>query len=409
MKSMTTLLAATLLAGAVTAGRDLETPQMEIGCNFWDIGWGGEKNQPFKMPYDQFEPSQDPWNPQFLEELKIYSCLRFMDWMKTNSVEREWERGNKFHKSWESRTKPTDNVQRPMAYEWMIDLCNRTGCNMWITVPHVVDDDYVRNLAKLIKKELNPELQCFVEWSNETWNGSFTQAKYVNDRGQKIPESKLEGFKFGKSNVFYTGQVYHAVRTLEVHRIFADVFGPAERNRLVLVMGGSTGHAFYEHSHLYAVNNPELNPGGIRPDAYALAPYIGHDVKPDDPEAFEKLMGPVMEKKIEQVAKISALMKANGIEMVCYEGGQHIRHTLDGAVAFQKRPEMYDLYMKYLSELSRYMTHFSHYTHTGGSWGAKEYIGEPDEQAPKYRALREWSEKIRESAQAAAVPQPEDS
>ena len=62
-------------------------------------------------------------------------------------------------------------------------------------------------------------------------------------------------------------------------------------------------------------------------------------------------------------------------------------------IALQKRPEMYDVYTKYLTELSKHVTHFSHYTHTGGSWGAKEFIGENDDQAPKYRALRDWSEK----------------
>ena len=35
-------------------------------------------------------------------------------------------------------------MQNPVAYEWMIDLCNRTGKDMWITVPHVADDDYVK-------------------------------------------------------------------------------------------------------------------------------------------------------------------------------------------------------------------------------------------------------------------------
>ena len=126
-------------------------------------------------------------------------------------------------------------------------------------------------------------------------------------------------------------------------------------------------------------------------DAYAVAPYIGHGLTPDEPGVFEQLMGPAMEQRLATLGKIAPLMREHGMAMVCYEGGQHIKHTLDGAVALQKRPEMYDVYTKYLSELSRHVTHFSHYTHTGGSWGAKEFIGEDEKLAPKYRALRDWT------------------
>lgn len=99
-----------------------------------------------------------------------------MDWIKTNSVEKEWARGDDYHRDWASRTQRDDPIQRPVAYEWMIDLCNRTRCHLWITVPHVVDDDYVASLARLIRTRLSPDLQCYVEWSNETWNGMFSQA-----------------------------------------------------------------------------------------------------------------------------------------------------------------------------------------------------------------------------------------
>jgi hypothetical protein len=197
-------------------------------------------------------------------------------------------------------------------------------------------------------------------------------------------------------NQWYVGQVYHAVRTLQVHRVFVEVFD-GQRDRLVLVMGGSTGHAFYRDSHWFAIRNKAANPTGIVPDAYALAPYIGHGIQPDDPRAFEKLGGEVLEERVARVARIASFMQEHGIKTVAYEGGQHIKHTLPGAIPFQKRPEMYDLYLKYLAALSKHMTHFSHYTHSGGSWGAKEFIGEDEGRAPKYRALRDWSARHRAS------------
>jgi hypothetical protein len=209
--------------------------------------------------------------------------------------------------------------------------------------------------------------------------------------GQELPDAYLAACRYKKSNEWYTGQVYHAIRTLQVHRIFRDVFGESQRQRLVLVMGGAQIHNFYEDSHLYAINSKLINPDGLRPDAYAVAPYIGHKIDPEAPDAFGQLMGEAIPTRIARVATIAAEMNKNGIAMVCYEGGQHIKHTLDAAIPFQKRPEMYELYTSYLTGLSKHVTHFSHYTHTGGSWGAKEFIGEDDARAPKYRALRDWS------------------
>lgn len=311
------LTATALLAGTLAfSATEMETPQMEVGTNFWDIQWGGEKNQPFTTPYDQFVPSDHPWNPVFLQEIEIFSCLRFMDWNRTNSPEKEWAKGVHVHQGgWAGRVQRDDPVQRPMAYEWMIDLCNTVHRDLWITVPHVVDDDYVKHLAELIKAQLDPNLQCYVEWSNETWNGSFTQANYCNEKGQELPDEFFIGFHSSKKNTFYTGQLYHAVRTLQVHKIFLEVFEKSQRDRLVLVMGGSIAHAFYRDAHLFAIQNKRINPDKIIPDAYALAPYIGHGILPDDPDAFEKLAGPVLQERLSSVKKIGELMNANGIAL----------------------------------------------------------------------------------------------
>jgi hypothetical protein len=59
---------------------------------------------------------------------------------------------------------------------------------------------------------------------------------------------------------------------------------------------------------------------------------------------------------------------------------------------------MYELYQEYLSRMARYFSHFSHYCHVGqasdgGAWGCIEYTGQPLDEAPKYRALSEWSQK----------------
>src|SRR5690242_21339261 len=83
---------------------------MELGNNFWNIGW--------HKPNDCFNDwrdvrGEDPWNPQFLKEISIYRVLRFMDWDLTN---------NSTRRSWDQRNAKDNPKQNPVAYEWMIDL-----------------------------------------------------------------------------------------------------------------------------------------------------------------------------------------------------------------------------------------------------------------------------------------------
>jgi len=69
----------------------------------------------------------DPWNPQFLKDIAVFRSLRFMDWDNTNGSARE---------KWSERPQKTAARQNPVAYEWMIDLCNRNNPDMWVTIPH---------------------------------------------------------------------------------------------------------------------------------------------------------------------------------------------------------------------------------------------------------------------------------
>ena len=78
--------------------------------------------------------------------------------------------------SWSNRKLPTDaaveaieplNKKDGWPWEYAIQLCNQADMDMWINIPVSVDDDYIRNLAALIKATLKPNLNIYLEHSNE--------------------------------------------------------------------------------------------------------------------------------------------------------------------------------------------------------------------------------------------------
>ena len=54
----------------------------------------------------------------------------------------------------------------------MIELCNETQKDMWINIPALATPAFVQSLAQLIDADLDPNLNVYIEYSNETWNTS---------------------------------------------------------------------------------------------------------------------------------------------------------------------------------------------------------------------------------------------
>lgn len=65
----------------------------------------------------------------------------------------------------------------------MAALANALHADAWFTMPHLADDDYVRNFAQTAPRLLDPGLKAYVEYSNEVWNRGFAQAHYAQQRG----------------------------------------------------------------------------------------------------------------------------------------------------------------------------------------------------------------------------------
>jgi len=131
------------------------------------------------MPGFEKTYRDNPWHPAFLARWRQFNTIRFMDWMLTN--------GSKV-RTWADRPTPEyfTCTERGVPLELMIDLCNRLGVNPWFCMPHEADDDYVRQFARQVNRDLKPGLKVYVEYSNEIWNSIFQQTRYSGEQGLKL-------------------------------------------------------------------------------------------------------------------------------------------------------------------------------------------------------------------------------
>ncbi len=111
----------------------------------------------------------------YLNSLSPFSTLRFMDYVRTNDI----DAGYPNKQLWTNRQQPNAaRFTKGAPWETIIALANYTGKDIWINIPIDADSMYVVELAKLMNTSLRQEIAIYIEYSNEVWNGSFTQFKY---------------------------------------------------------------------------------------------------------------------------------------------------------------------------------------------------------------------------------------
>lgn len=187
---------------------------------------GGVKNVKLMRPGYTTETFTTP----FLNLIQPFACLRsiwFSQVINSPVV------------NWADRTRPTHATQNHQiggpqsaltgaAWEYAIELSNLTGKDMWINIPDQATDDYVVQLATLLKNTLRPSLHIYVEWSNEVWNGQYAETP----RNQAAALAEIAA---GNSPLNYDGQTNPGYlawrrvgkRTKEVSDLFRTVFGDA--------------------------------------------------------------------------------------------------------------------------------------------------------------------------------------
>lgn len=351
------------------------------------------------------------FNPEFTQKIKDFGTLRFMDWMTTNgSPQKDWaDRPTLDDSTWARKGAPV---------EAMVALANETGTSPWFTMPHQATDDYIAHFAAYVRDHLDPKLKAYVEYSNEVWNWQFPQAHYAVDQAKA---------KWGETLVGTAGWMqWYGMRSAQTADIWKSTFG-AEKERVVSIVTTQTAWEGLEDPIL---NTPAWVAEGHAPawksfDAYSVSGYFGGNLGSAENTATIKSwladadggFGKALQQlsvggllpgdnqfsvadTIESFQYHADIAQKHGLNMVAYEGGQHLvgvggaendPELANFLVELNRRPEMQGLYTKLLDGWKQSGgTLFNHFVDAStpgkwGSWGSLESIIQST--SPKYAAL----------------------
>jgi hypothetical protein len=441
-------------------GTNVNVMYSDEGCQaVWD------KGHYLRAQNINFATETNPWNTTFINEAKMYQVHRFMNWTGGNGdATKNWtdrtyktdlyQFGGYMANNGEIPTKPQANGRntRGVAYEWVMDMCNRAGTDMWINIPYKTIDpadfpngddfnnEYVHKMAILFKYgvdmksvnlknlvggkanlnqlqykskqdfinwggvdagiTLSSSAKIYVEYSNELWCCGRPQVVY------SIAKAKLIGYP----NDQYSYHKFGAYAEVRVWRAFQDVFG---NNPRVVRVAGPCENWNVKIDEAFAIYNSTAanrNPWGVKPNYWKWATYIGVTGKSTDanfPAEWDNAVaGSAVTDGFNGNRSWKSLrdqMKNQyNLDLICYEGGQALADN-DGAHDARSFSAgaggTYQRYQKWLQTVHQYFKLVCHYTDYGNGddcgdiqrtkWGAKSYPGQTTNKF-KFDAIKAW-------------------
>lgn len=322
-------------------------------------------------------PADERFHPEFLEFLRGFTVLRFLDWQRTN---------DNFAVRWNARSTPASSSQVTPAgasIEDMVDLANRVGADPWFLMPYRADDDYVRAFARLVRARIDPGRKIYVELGNEVWNDQFDAAQQAQKEGLAMG--------LGDGDPTRAQAIRYAQKLCPVMAIWREVFANTP-DRLVRV--AASHHANPESARVilgYAKTADCV-------DALATAPYIWIDLAggstSDTKWVFDR-MPAAIDHSFAFAHRNREIATEFGKRFIAYEGGQHlVTRDVEFARRVQRDPLMGATYRAYLErwrhEMGDDLVLYASTAPIGeyGAWGLREYAGQAPGNAPKLEAVR---------------------
>jgi hypothetical protein len=187
------------------------------------------------MPGQLSTFSTQPFNPKWLNLVKKFNSVRFMDWGRTN----DWGQPNPWTVDtskvfqWNERSKVcyyTYTHEKGIPYEYMVKLMNDHDLDGWVCVPHNAGNQYIQKMAEFFRDNLEPERHLVVEFSNEIWNWIFGQTDYLYKKNHcggsnPWPECIVPSIQ-NNLNIWtqvFQGQLHRITRTVGLFTSWLDV------------------------------------------------------------------------------------------------------------------------------------------------------------------------------------------
>ena len=385
------------------------------------------------------------FNPDYLLFLRNFKVVRMMNLMESslkklcyNATDCPADVG-----TWSDRAMLTDAVwggndgrtpdedHKGVAIEVMVALANTLKRDIWVNMPHVATDDYIKNYAKYVYDNLDPSLQVYVEYSNEVWNNGFAAHSYATEKGKKLNLDTVPA-EFTGSNRdadYFARLRYYSQRAEETFILWKSEFAGAGDTRLVRVLGSFIGDRVLTEQMLK--NMVDIN----NVDAVAIAPYFFgcpyEAICIDAPKnlltatTVDDIFDILDQSRTVDVKSIDGTIaavenqltatSANNIKLVSYEGGQHLVTGVFGSnIADTDKPRMRKLFNdanrdprmkeRYIRFLNAWKdladdgaTLFTLYTlpqsfYRFGNFGIKEHLNKPRSESPKFDGVMTFQE-----------------
>lgn len=395
--------------------------RMQLGTNFWNQIWSPENNQLFVNSYLNVT-GDNPWKPELLAETDYAQTLRFMEMQQINqgAIDPTY--------TWLDRKKKTEILQDELAYEWMIDLCNRKNANLWVCLPDQIIDrngevggreNYIKKLAILIKtgvdmgdidldkaifnnltqftqydfiinggklvcEPLASSLKIYIEYGNENWNANFPQATYCANEGLAM------GLGWGPSSA---GRTFSGYASIQLFEAFAAVFGKDNPRIEDILPIQRHGLFFTNYTFEEIFDDPVFNPNNFMPDHISGATYFSNGEDGEDAN-IEQIMLEDISGIMDEVREMRTYLDEAGTTrnryfgLISYEGGHHITTNFE---AVNANPIIYNTYLTFLDSMNVYFEEIVLYSHVArNAFGLKQYVNQPLAEAHKYRAVLDW-------------------
>ncbi len=251
------------------------------------------------------------FTPQFIQSLKPFSDIRFLNWEQTN---------NSTVTNWSDRVQPNafiTNGDGGVPYEDMIELANESQKDMWINIPALATPQFVQSLAQLVNTKLDSNLNVYFEYGNEDWNGGFAAYGQIAAAAAK---NSLLNQSLSQYQLVAQQSAYSLVADA---KIFDQVFGSAAA-RVRPILGGQASWTQFQQYELQFIQAQYGAPSSYVYGT-SVAPYFSFN----GPIAagttlttfFANLQNYMTKDVVPWMQQDAAVAKQYGVRLIGYEGG----------------------------------------------------------------------------------------